>query len=83
MFPSMKTRFPIPDDEIQPRHFTLPPPYLMVGALHLESNASFDVRQTITFPADLNKLNLLSLVNSTWSRSTEAALDIFLHTGYV
>ena len=80
MFLSIKTRFSTPDDEKEPQHFTFPPLCLSVGTMHLRSNASCGVRQTITIPSDPNKLNLLSSVDP---RSTEAALDIFLHTGYV
>ena len=65
MLLSIKTRFPTPDDETQPQHFTFPLPCLTVGTVHLRSNAFRGVRQTITFPSDPNKLNLLSSVNST------------------
>ena len=68
MFPSMKTRFTTPDDEIQPQHFTFPPPCLTVRTAHLGSNASCGICQTITLPSDPNKLNLLSSVHSTWSQ---------------
>ena len=65
MFPSIKTRFPTPDDEKEPQHFTFPPPCLTVGTVHLGSNASCGVRQTLTLPSDPNKLNLLSSAYST------------------
>ena len=65
MFPLIKTRFPTADDEKEPQHFTFPPPCLTVETVHLESNTSFDIRQTITLPSDPNKLNLLSSVHTT------------------
>ena len=60
------------------QHFTFAPPCLTVGTVHLESNASCSARRIITLPSDPNKLNFLSSVHRT-----EAALDAFLHTGYV
>ena len=65
MFPSIKKRFPTPDDEIQHQRLTFPPLCLTVGTVHLGSNASCGVHQTIILPSDPNKLNLLSLVHST------------------
>ena len=56
----MKSRVPTPAVEKQPQHLTFPPACFTVGTVHFGSNSSFGIRQTITFPSDPNKLNLLS-----------------------
>ena len=60
MFPSINTKLPMPDDEKHPQHLTFPPPCFTVGTVHLGSSSSLVDRQTMTFPSDPNKLNLLS-----------------------
>ena len=75
--PSIKTRFPTPDDEKEPQHFTFSPPCLTVGTVHLGSNASCSVGQTITVPSDPNKLNLLSSVHKHLIPEAQRLLSIF------
>ena len=60
IFSLINTKMPTTDDGKHSQHITLPPPYLIVGIVHLILNSSLDLRQTITFLSDLNKLNLLS-----------------------
>ena len=59
-FPSINTKLPTLDDEKHPQHLTFPPPCFTVGTIHLGSSSSLVDRQTMTFPSDPNKLNLLS-----------------------
>ena len=60
IFPSIKTRLPMPGNEKHPQHLTFPPSCFTVGTVHFGSRSSFVVRQTMIFPSEPNKLNLLS-----------------------
>ena len=60
MFPSINTKLPTPDDEKHPQHLTFPLLCFTVDTVHLGSSSSMVDHQTMTFPSDPNKLNLLS-----------------------
>ena len=59
MFPSINTKLPRPDDEKYPQYLTFSPLCFTVGTVHLGSSSSLVDCQTMTFPSDPNKLNLL------------------------
>ena len=61
----IKIKLPLPDDDKQPQHLTLPSPCLTMGMVHSDSNSSLGERHTMTFPSDKKRLNLLSSDQST------------------